>query len=233
MNLNQVKTRLPLLLIMALFILFFVLRLDQYVSFANIKQHHQQLLRWTHAYYVYTVLCFFLIYALTVAASLPGATLLTVISGFLFGVPLGTLYVVFSATLGATLLFLAIHFALKDWLVKKNKAWMDTMKKGIQRDAYSYLFFLRLMPIFPFWVVNIIPALLEIPLKTFIITTFFGIIPGTLIYVSIGNGLGYLIEQGKEPKFSIIFAPQIFWPLVGLALLSLVPMIYRRFWKRM
>jgi len=102
------------------------------------------------------------------------------------------------------------------------------MERGFQENALSYLLVLRLVPIFPFWVVNLVPALLGVPARTFVIGTFFGIIPGTAVYSSVGNGLGAVFDSGGRPDLGIIFEPQVFAPLVALAALSLVPVIYKR-----
>ena len=113
-------------------------------------------------------------YTLAVAISIPGAVFLTLAGGFLFGVYLGTILVVISATLGATLLFFAVRTTLGEWLAQKASEWIERMQHGFQHNAFSYLLTLRLIPLFPFWVVNIAAALLGVPLSTYVITTFFG-----------------------------------------------------------
>ena len=102
------------------------------------------------------------------------------------------------------------------------------MEKGFQDNALSYLLVLRLIPIFPFWLVNLVPALLGVPVRTFVIGTFFGIIPGTAVFCSIGSGLGAIIDKGDMPDLNIIFQPQIFGPLLGLGALALLPVAYKR-----
>ncbi|MCH9718191.1 MAG: VTT domain-containing protein [Gammaproteobacteria bacterium] len=166
---------------------------------------------------------------LAVAASIPGAWFLTLIAGFLFGPILGTFVVVFSATMGAFFVYLAVKFALRDWIAQKTTKWLKLMEKGFQDNAFSYLFFLRLVPVFPFWLINIIPALLGVPLRTFIGATFLGIIPGSFVYVLVGNSLGHVFDANQTPNLDILKDPILFLPLVALGLLTLVPILYRRF----
>mgnify|MGYP000274212164 FL=1 len=103
------------------------------------------------------------------------------------------------------------------------------MRAGFQEDALSYLLILRLIPLFPFWLVNLVPALLGVSLKVFVIGTFFGIIPGSLVYASVGNGLGALFEAGEAEKIErAIYQPQVLLPIAGLIALSLLPVIYKK-----
>ena len=169
-------------------------------------------------------------YIIAVAISIPGAVILSLIGGFLFGIILGTLYVIISATIGATIIFLAARSAFHALLLAKATPWLEKMEKGFQKNALQYLLFLRLIPLFPFWLVNIVPALLNVRLRTYIIATFFGIIPGVLVYVSVGNGLDTLFQTGQTPDLGIIFKPAILLPLLGLAILSLIPVIFKK-WK--
>ncbi|WP_198009884.1 TVP38/TMEM64 family protein [Legionella tunisiensis] len=167
-------------------------------------------------------------YILTVAISVPGALFLTLTGGFLFGIFWGALYVIISATIGATLLFLAVHSALGEWLSQKTTQWITKMREGFHKNAFSYLIILRLIPIFPFWAVNIVSGLLKVKPKTFIMATFIGIIPGTFIYAMIGNNLGVLFDRNEKPDLHTIFSPEILLPLIGLALLLLLPIIYHQ-----
>jgi uncharacterized membrane protein YdjX (TVP38/TMEM64 family) len=102
------------------------------------------------------------------------------------------------------------------------------MEAGFRENAMSYLLVLRLVPLFPFWLVNLVPAFLGVPLRTYVIGTFFGIMPGTFVYASVGSGLGAILEAGESPDLGIIFKAEILIPLLGLALLALIPVIYKR-----
>ncbi len=222
----------PLIFVITCVVLVFHLKLDQYLSFEAIKDHKAFLLDWLNTHYMSSVLLFMLTYILVVALSIPGAVFLTLTAGFLFGDVLGTIYVVISATIGASCIFLIVQFSLGQWLAEKNGTWVTRMQKGFQDNALQYLLFLRLVPLFPFPVVNVVPGILNIKKSTFVIGTFFGIIPGSLTYAILGNGLGEAFSSGQPPNLAIIFAPQIFWPLIGLAVLSLIPIIYKQLRKK-
>src|SRR3989338_951653 len=204
--------------------------LHRYFTFQALNAHHQVLQDWTSKHYVLTVFIYLFLYILSVALSVPGAAYLTIAGGFLFG-PLATLYVVFGATVGATLLFLAVRTALGEWFLKKVSGYLVKMEKGFQENAFNYLLTLRLIPVFQFWVINIVAALLAIRLRTFVLATFIGIIPGSFIYVMVGNSLQVFLKTNQPPNLNIIFTPTILLPLLGLAFFSLLPVIYKR-WKR-
>ena len=176
-------------------------------------------------------LAFVGLYALATALSVPGASILTITGGFLFGTWLGGGLAVVGATIGATLVFLAAKTALGDALRARAGGALERMRAGFQEDAFSYLLVLRLVPLFPFWLVNLVPAFLGVSLAVYVPATFLGIIPGGLVYASVGNGLGALIEAGGSPDLSIIFKPQILGPILGLALLAMIPVAYKR-WRR-
>lgn len=202
-------------------------RLYEYLNFSSLKTYRHILLSWSVEHYVYTVLAYLLIYIAVVALSIPGALFLTIAGGFLFG-PVAACYVVLSATIGSVIVFLAVRTALGDWLANKASGWINKMKKGFEKNAFNYLLALRLMPIFPFWVINIVSALLAVRLRDFVAATFIGIIPATLIYVMIGNSLHILFETNQTPDLHLIFTPAIFLPLLGLAMLAVLPVIYKR-----
>ena len=221
---------LPLLILVAGLAAFFALGLHRYISFATLAQHRQTLLAWVAEYGVLAGLAFMAIYAAVVAFSLPGGALLTLTSGFLFGVVGGTLCAVVGATIGATAVFVAARTALGNLLRAKAGGAIRRMEEGFREDALSYLLVLRLVPLFPFWLVNLVPAFLGVPLRTYVLGTLFGIIPGALVYASVGNGLGAVFDAGGTPDLGIIFRPAILLPIVGLAVLALIPVVYKR-WR--
>lgn len=221
---------LPLGVVAALIVTAFALGLDDYLSFASLRANRAALLALVAERPGLTAVGFVLVYAAAVALSLPGALILTLAGGFLFGAALATVLVVIGATLGACAIFLIARSALGDLLRAKAGPWLGRMEAGFRRNALSYLLVLRLIPIFPFWLVNLVPAFLGVPLSTFALATFVGIIPGSLVYASVGAGLGAVFEQGGTPDLGIILEPQILLPLVGLALLALLPLAYRR-WR--
>lgn len=215
------------LILASLFALFF-LDVGHYISWQALSENHNRLTAYVTENALLAGLIFILVYALATALSLPGGVILTLMGGFLFGSLLGTAYVTLGATLGAVGIFLAARSALADLLRARVGKAMERMEKGFSRNAVSYLLFLRLVPVFPFWLVNIVPAFLGVSLRVYALTTFFGILPGTLVYASLGSGLGHLLESGQQPDLSIIFSPEVLLPLLGLALLSLVPIAYKK-----
>ena len=138
-----------------------------------------------------------LVYAITVALSMPGGLVLTVAGGLLFGWLVGGLAAVVGATTGATIVFLVARTALGEALSERAGPWLAKLREGFKEEALSYMLFLRLVPAFPFWFVNIAPAMLGVPLRTYVIGTFFGIIPATFAFASAGAGLDSVIMAAK------------------------------------
>ncbi|MDF1677353.1 MAG: TVP38/TMEM64 family protein [Legionellaceae bacterium] len=212
--------------------LFFHFDLYRYLSFEQLKLHRAVLIDWTQHYLLWALVIFAGIYILSVAISIPGAWFLTLTAGFLFGPFLGTAVVIISATLGAFCVYLAVRFALRDWVADKAAQWLKKMEQGFQGDAFSYLLFLRLVPLFPFWLVNIVPALLGVSSRVFLLATFLGIMPGSFVYVLVGNGMGHVFDANQTPSLEILKDPVVLLPLSALGVLALVPIIYRKLKKR-
>jgi uncharacterized membrane protein YdjX (TVP38/TMEM64 family) len=222
---------LPLAAILALLGLAYVLGLHRYLSFEVLAENRALLLAWTQEHTALALAAFALAYIAVVALSLPGGAVATLTGGFLFGTWLGGLTTVFAATIGATLLFLAARTALGDILRAKAGPGLRKLEDGFKRDALSYLLVLRLVPAFPFFLVNLAPAFLGVSLRTYLIGTFFGIMPGTFVFASVGAGLGAVFDRGERPDLSIILTPPVLLPLLALAALALVPVIWNRFKK--
>jgi uncharacterized membrane protein YdjX (TVP38/TMEM64 family) len=183
-----------------------------------------------HAHKTQAVLAFIAAYIVVAAFSLPIGSLLSVAGGFLFGSVFGSAWIVIGATIGATILFLIAKTALGDPLRERFAAQLRPMEEGFRANAFSYLLILRLVPLFPFWLVNLAPAFFGVSLITFVITTFVGIIPGAFVFASIGNGLNALFEAGEQPDLSLmtlLARPDFYIPIVGLTVLSLIPIVYR------
>ncbi|KTD69872.1 mercuric reductase [Legionella santicrucis] len=229
MNTTIIRRWLPLIMLIGLLVLFFTFRLNKYFNFEMLQENRTLLISWTKSHYLSASVLFVACYIFSVAISFPGAVYLTLVGGFLFGIFWGAVFVVLSATIGSTLLFFAVRTSLGDWLAQRASGWVGRMREGFQHNAFSYLLTLRLIPIFPFWVVNIVPALLNVNAKTFIMATFIGIIPGSIVYVMLGNGLSHLFAANQTPNLHIIFEPQILGPLLALAALSLIHPIYKFF----
>jgi uncharacterized membrane protein YdjX (TVP38/TMEM64 family) len=222
----------PATLILIGTIAFFALDLHRYLSFEELGRHRDALLWWRDDHWALAVLVFMSLYVLAVALSVPGAIWLTIVGGFLFGVVAGTAYAVVAATLGACAVFLAARYLVGDVLRAKAGPGVRKLEAGFREHALSYLLVLRLIPIVPFWLVNLVPALVGVSLRTFFFGTALGIIPGSLVYTCVGNGLGVVIDQGETPDLGIIFEPEILTPIMGLALLALSPVFYRRLKQR-
>lgn len=210
----------------------FVFDLHTYLSFEMLKNNRQTAMDWYQQNRLLAALSFVGVYALVVALSVPGAVWLSLAAGFLMGTLWATVLVVFAATLGALGIFLIARYALADFFHEKAGAAGRKMEDGFRENALSYLLVLRLVPLFPFWLVNLVPALLGVPVRTFVVGTFFGIIPGTTVFCSIGNGLGAVFDQGGMPDLNIVFKPEIFGPLLALAVLSLIPVVYKKMKKK-
>ncbi len=217
-----------ILILASMFFLFFYLKGYQWLSFDSLKLHKALIQNWVEQHSYTAWLIFSLIYILMVAASIPGALFLTLLAGFLFGPFWGVLSVVFSATTGALIAFLAVQLAFRDWFVNKSAIWMKKVEKGFKQNAFFYLLSMRLIPLFPFWVLNIVPALLGMKKYQFVIATLLGILPGTTVYVMLGSGLGGLLDTETKPNLAAIFHLNILLPLIALALLSLIPVIYKK-----
>ena len=222
----------PLVILLIALGLFFYFRLYHYLSLDALQTYRQKLLLWTTQHYFLVSLIFFLAYTLAVAISIPGATFLTLAGGFMFGPVVGSIYVIAAATIGATVIYFAAKTAFADYFRTKAKGYLNKFAEGFRDNAASYLLFLRLVPLFPFWLVNIVPGLFGVNTRTFVWTTLVGIIPGSVVYVLVGNGLGAVFDAGQTVNLSIIFKPTILVPLVLLGILSLVPILYNR-WKRL
>jgi len=222
------KRLVPVIVLLAGLAAFFAFGLNQYLSFETLREHRQTLLGWVGHYGLLSALAYIATYIAVVAFSLPGGAVMTVTGGFLFGSGAGTLYAVTGATIGATFLFLIARSALGEPLRAKAGPALKKMEAGFQENALHYLLVLRLVPLFPFFLVNLAPAFLGVSLRTYAIATVVGIIPGTFVYSMVGSGLGSVFEQGKEFSMSGVLTPQIVASLVGLAALALVPVIYKK-----
>lgn len=227
---SRLVRALPILVLVAGAVAFFGLGLHRYVNFATLAAHRAALVEWVSAHGMIAPLVYVLVYVVVAAFSLPVGAVVSITGGFLFGIVLGASYAVIGATIGATILFIAARTALGDLLRAKAGGAIARMEEGFRCNAMSYLLVLRLVPLFPFFLVNLVPAFLGVKLRTYVIATFFGIMPGALVYASVGNGLGAVFDRGGEPDLGIIFTPPILLPILGLIVLALVPVVYKR-WR--
>lgn len=226
---HPILKRLPLLGILAVALIgAFTLR--DYLSFQALAENREALLAYRDAHFGAAVFGFMVAYILIVAFSLPGAAIATLTGGFLFGVFPGTLFNVVAASTGATLIFLAARWGLGERLAAKmqgSEGSVKAIKEGIDQNQWSMLFLIRLVPAVPFFLANLIPAMVGVPLYRFVISTFLGIIPGGVVYTSVGAGLGEVFARGESPNLGIIFEPQILLPILGLCTLAALPMLLK------
>jgi uncharacterized membrane protein YdjX (TVP38/TMEM64 family) len=200
------------------------------LTFAALAENREALLAYRDAHYGFAITVFVAAYAAIVALSLPGATIATLTGGFLFATFPGVLFNVLGATLGAIGIFLAARAGLGTWLAARmdaSEGAVKRIKSGIDANQWEMLFLMRLVPIVPFFVANLVPALVGVPLVRFVITTFFGIMPGALVYTSVGAGLGEVFAAGEVPDLGVIFEPHVLLPILGLAALAALPILLR------
>ncbi|MGC8202187.1 TVP38/TMEM64 family protein [Aliiroseovarius sp. PTFE2010] len=202
------------------------------LSFDALRDNRQTLLAFRDSHYASAVAAFIGTYIVIVAFSLPGATVTTLTGGFLFGLFPGVVFNVIGASIGAVGIFLAARLGLGKTLAAKMDAsdgLVRAIKRGIDDNQWSMLFFIRLVPLVPFFVANLIPALVGVSLWRFAVSTFFGIMPGALVYTSVGSGLGAVFERGETPDLGVIFEPYVLLPILGLCALSILPVLMKRF----
>jgi len=209
--------------------LFFAFGLHNYLTFEALREHRELLVGWVEANALLAALGYIAAYALAVVFVPPSGTVVSLAGGFVFGVVGGTISVVIGATIGATALFLATKYSIGDAARKLEGPKLRKMEAGFQENELSYMLFLRLVPLFPFWLVNIAPAFLGVSLRNYVIGTFFGIIPGAAVYVTVGAGLGGIFDAGEELSLSGVLTPEIIAGLLGLAVLSLLPIAYKKY----
>ncbi len=202
---------------------FFYFDLGRFLSLTALKENRDNLLAFTEANFAAAVGIFVVAYATVAGLSLPGAAILTLAGGFLFGAVFGTLFVNVGATTGATLAFLTARYLLRDTVEQKFGKWLGPFQEGFTKNAFSYLMTLRLIPLFPFFVVNLVSGLTRVNVGTYVAATALGIIPGSFVYAYAGRQLG-TINSLKE-----IASPNVIGAFVLLGLLALVPIVYKRF----
>lgn len=202
---------------------FFYFDLGRFLSLAALKDNRDRLLSFTEGNYFSAAALFILVYITVTGLSLPGAVILTLAGGFLFGSVFGTLFVNLGATSGATLAFLAARYMLRDWVEQKFGKWLEPLQQGFAKNAFSYLVTLRLIPLFPFFAVNLVSGLTRMNVRIYVAATALGIIPGSFVYAYAGRQLG-TINSLKE-----IASPNVIAAFVLLGLLALVPIVYKKF----
>ncbi len=223
------RRHLPLVLILVAAVVgYFTLR-DQ-LTFETLRENREALLAFRDQNYIVLALVFVAAYVAIVAFSLPGAAVASVTGGFLFGLVAGTVFNVVSATIGAMLIFLAARAGLGRMLearIETSEGRMRQIKQRLNENEVSVMFLMRLVPVVPFFVANLLPALVGVRFRNFLLTTALGIIPGALVFTSIGVGLGEVFARGEDPDLSLLWAPEVIGPILGLAALAALPMVIK------
>ena len=223
------KRLLPLGIIATALTIFFALGGPEYVNLESLKENREWLAGFVQDNFLIAFIGFIVLYATLVGLSFPGAGFLSIFGGFLFGTFTGAFGIVIGATIGACIIFTVARHAIGGNLAEKMGPYMKKFEKGLNKNELSYLFILRLVPLFPFFVVNVVPALFNVKFRNYAITTALGIIPGSLVYASIGDGASAIFEQGGDLKLSgVMTEPRVLFPIIGLACLAMIPIIYNK-----
>ena len=207
-----------------------VFTLGDYLTFETLRDNREALLTWRDINYRALAAAFIGIYIVIVAFSLPGAAVASMTGGFLFGLFAGTVFNVFAATIGASVIFLAARWGLGGILTARLEASEGTIRKlkdGLRENEIPVLFLLRLVPVVPFFVANLVPALVGVTFRNFLITTALGIIPGGIVYTWIGVGLGGVFDRGETPDVSLLWEPFVAGPIMGLCVLAALPIVIK------
>lgn len=218
------------LLVIGVMALIGALTLRDYLTFETLRENRELLLGWRDSHYLWMALGFVAVYVVIVAFSLPGAAVASVTGGFLFGLFAGTIFNVAAATIGAMAIFLAARWGLGQALTARLEASDGTLgriKQGLRENEISVLLLLRLVPAVPFFVANLLPALVGVKFRNFVWTTAVGIIPGGIVFTWIGVGLGAVFDRGESPDLSLLWEPHILGPLLGLSALAALPIVLK------
>ena len=221
----------PILLILALLAAAWAAGLQRQFTWASLAAHEAGLRHFVNAAPLEAAAAYVAAYAALVALSVPFGALFTVSGGLLFGTVAGALLAVAGATIGGVLIFLAARSALAPLLAARAGPFLERVRPGLERDGFSYLLAMRLIPAVPFWLTNLAPALVGIGLRTFAGATLIGIMPAAFVFAGIGAGLGGVLAAGGQPDLSVIWSPPVLLPLLGLAALSLLPVAWR-YWRQ-
>ncbi|MFB9150409.1 TVP38/TMEM64 family protein [Roseovarius ramblicola] len=219
----------PLAVILVMAVVGYI-TLREHITFDTLREHRETLLAFRDSHFTTLATAFVATYFVIVSFSLPGAAVASVTGGFLFGLVLGTALNVAAASLGAAAIFLAARWGLGAALatrIETSEGRMKRLKQRLHDNEISVLFLMRLVPAVPFFVANLLPALVGVRFRNFILTTVLGIIPGAMVFTWIGVGLGEVFDRGDTPDLSLLWEPQIIGPILGLAALAAMPMLIK------
>lgn len=218
----------PLGAIVLALALFFGFGMQRYFTLESLASNQAAIKSFAEANHGLAMLTIIFVYAAVTAISFPGAAVMTLLSGFILGTLYGGISVVIGATMGATIVFLVGRVAAGDVLARRGGETVVKLEAGFAENALSYLFILRLVPLFPFWLVNLAAAAFRVPIRHYVLATFFGIMPGTFVYASVGAGFSSITES-SDIGFDVLLRASVILPIVGLVALSLLPIAYKKY----
>lgn len=221
----------PLAVLAALLVWALASGVAEHLSLDELRTRSVDLQAFTREHPTLSVEIYILLYIATVSVSLPGALILSLSGGFLFGPLWGGMAAVTGATSGSTVVYLVCRSAFGDFLRRNPGAMLARVEAGFKQNAFSYLLTLRLIPAFPLLLVNVASGAMNIPVRTFLLASFLGMVPSSFVYAGIGSGLGHVFARGDKVDLSVVFEPQVLLPILGMGLLSLLPPLWR-YWRR-
>lgn len=219
---NYAKVVISVMAVVAI-ALFFYFDLQRFLTLETLKANHQALLRYKEAHTAGMVAGFMALYILQTALSLPGAAIMSLAAGAIFGGVMGTVYAMIAATIGAVLAFLVTRYLLRDVVISRFGGRLEKLNRELEQRGFNYLLFLRLVPIFPFFLINLAAGLTRLPLRTFVLGTAIGIIPGGFVYVNAGASLATITS------LSGIASPRVLGSFALLGFFALLPVLYSKF----
>ncbi len=222
------KRFIPFGIILTVLALVFITGLDQHLTMDTLAYHRAELLRLVEERAVLMGVSYLVLQTAISAFSIPAVAPVIVAGGFLFGPVVGTAISIVGQTIGSAIIFIAARTALRDMLAHYAGRRIRRFEAGFKENALSYMITLRLMPLFPAWLINLVPSILGVPLRIFMLGTIIGVIPITFIFSTVGHGLGAVIDEGDTPGLGLFLAPEIAFPLIGLVIIALLPVLYRK-----
>lgn len=242
------KRWVPLAVLALVIVGFLASGAQSYLSPSFLVRNYADLTTYINQHFTLALCLFALIYVLATALSLPGGLMLTIAGGLFFGAYLGGAVIVASATAGATILFLVARSSLGETMRERAGPMMARLRKGFQEDAVSYLLFLRLVPAFPFWLVNLAPAFFGVRLSTYVLTTLIGILPGTFAYSFVGAGIDGIVaaqadelaaceaagRQSCEVALDLadLVNAELLIAFAAIGVIALIPVLYKRLGRK-
>jgi uncharacterized membrane protein YdjX (TVP38/TMEM64 family) len=206
--------------------------LSDYISIEMLRDHQETLVTYRDSNYFLAAITFIAAYTIFVALSIPGGLILSITGGFLFSTFPGVFFNILGATSGATTVFLAARWGFGSMLagsLQSSQGLVKKIKDGIDKNQWSMLFLIRLIPGVPFFLANLVPSFLDVPLRRFVISTFLGILPASLVFTSIGSGIGEILISGGTPDLGVLWEPEIIFPILGLCVLAALPILVNFF----